>query len=349
MKLSSLKFTLPKENIAMHPPVNREDSRLMVVHKETGKIEHRVFKDISEYFNAGDSLIINDSKVFPAKLIGKKEKTGAKIEVFLLRELKEEDHQWDALVDPARKIRVGNKLYFGNMDLVAEVSDNTTSRGRTLRFLFDGTTEELYEIFDKLGSPPIPDWILNREVLPEDKERYQTIYAKNIGAVVPSFAGFHFNEYILKLLEYKGINITPITIHSGLSDMSIIDVEDVTKYRINAEYFKIGENTCSLVNKSIENKLKVCAVGLSALKAVESSSSSYRTLKPIEGWTNKFLIPSYDFKICNSLITNFHIPKSTLFVNAAAFVGEDLLMEAYNTALKEDYRFFIYGDSMLVI
>lgn len=349
MKLSSLKFDLPKESIALYPPDSRDDSRLMVIHKDTGKIEHRSFKDVTEYFTSGDSLIINDSKVFPAKLIGKKEKTGAKIEVFLLRELKHEDHQWDALVDPARKIRVGNKLYFGNMDLVAEVSDNTTSRGRTLRFLFDGTTAELYQIFEKLGSPPIPDWILKRDVKPIDKERYQTIYAKNIGAVVPSFAGFHFTEYILKLLEYNGIKIVPITIHTGLSDMSVIDVEDVTKYRINAEYFKITENSCKLVNESITSKSKICAVGLSSLKAVESSSSSYSTLKPIEGWTNKFIIPNYDFKICNSLITNFHIPKSTLFVSAAAFLGEELLMEAYNIALKEDYKFFIYGDSMLII
>ncbi len=349
MKLSSLKFDLPKENIAMHPSENRDDSRLMVIYKDTGKIEHHNFKDITDYFKSGDTLIINDSKVFPAKLIGKKEKTGAKIEVFLLRELKSEDHQWDALVDPARKIRVGNKLYFGNMDLIAEVSDNTTSRGRTLRFLFDGTTAELYEIFDKLGSAPIPNWIIKRDITADDKERYQTVYAKNIGAVVPSFAGFHFTKYILKLLEFNEVNVTPVTVHSGLSDMSIIDVEDVTKYKINAEYFKIDEQTCELVNKSKETKSKVCAVGLSALKAVESSSSSYRTLKPIESWTNKFLIPNYDFKICNSLITNFHIPKSTLFVNTAAFLGEELLMEAYNIALKEGYKFFIYGDSMLVI
>ncbi len=349
MKLSSFKFELPKELIAQHPLENRDECRLMVIDRKTGKIEHKVFSDFVKYFKEGDSLVLNDSKVFPAKMLGKKEKTGAKIEVFLLRELKEEDHQWDALVDPARKIRVGNKLYFGNSDLVAEVSDNTTSRGRTLRFLFDGTTEELFEMFDKLGQTPIPEVILGRKSIMQDKEDYQTIFAKNVGAVVAPAAGLHFTKYLLKLLEFNGINISFLTIHTGLSAHSTIDVEDVTKYRVNSEYFKISEKTADTVNKSIKENKKVCAIGADTLKAMESSISSYSTLKPIDGWTNKFIRPTFDFKICNSLLTNFHLSKSTLFMNAAAFMGEELIMDIYNTAIKEKYKFFVYGDAMLII
>lgn len=348
MKLSSFKFTLPSKLIATHPAENREESRLMVVHKATGKIEHRVFKDVLEYFGDNDTMILNDTKIFPAKLYGSKEKTGAQIEVFLLRELESGEHLWDTLVEPARKIRVGNKLYFGDGELVAEVLDNTTSRGRTLKFLFEGTREEFYEIVDQLGLVPLPNQ-LKRKPEPEDRDRYQTVFARKIGAVVPPSSGLHFTAHLLKRLELKGVHILPITLHIGLNTLRIIDVEDLTKYKTSSEYYTISDNVVTEVNTALDNKKQVCAVGTSTAKGLETSVSVAGRLKPIEGWTNKLIFPPYDFKICTSLITNFHLPETLPLVCATAFGGHELIMEAYQVAMKEKYRFFVYGDAMLII
>jgi len=348
MKLSSFKFTLPSKLIASHPVENREEARLMVVHKHTGQIEHKTFKDLIDYLGENDTLVLNDTKIFPSKLYGSKEKTGAQIEVFLLRELESGEHLWDTLVEPARKIRVGNKLYFGDGELVAEVLDNTTSRGRTLKFLFEGTREEFYEIVDQLGFVPLPNQ-LKRKPEAEDRERYQTIYAQHIGAVVPPFAGLHFSAHLLKRLELKGVHIAPLTLHIGLNSMKIIDVEDLTKYRIGSEQFLIPDDTVTTVNTALDDKKQVCAVGTSTIKALETSVSVAGRLKPAQGWTNKLIFPPYDFKVCTSLITNFHLPESLPLVNAAAFGGYELMMEAYQLAIKEKYRFFVYGDAMLII
>lgn len=348
MKLSKFKFDLPTELVASYPAESRDEARLMVVHRDTGKIEHRSFRDILEYFDEEDTLAINDTKVFPAKLYGNKEKTGAQIEVLLLRELNAEQRLWDTLVDPARKIRVGNKLYFGDGELVAEVLDNTTSRGRTLKFLFEGTAEELHNIIDQLGTTPLPSKIA-RKVAPEDRDRYQTVYAKNVGAVVAPTAGLHFTPHLLKHLELKGTQIAPITLHISLGSLKLVDVEDITKYKIDSEYMSIDDNTAQLVNYSLEHKKRVCAVGFSVAKAMESSVSVSKRLKPTEQWTNNFIYPPYNFKICTSLLTNFHLPESAALMNAAAFGGYDLVMEAYQMAIQEKYRFFIYGDAMLIV
>jgi S-adenosylmethionine:tRNA ribosyltransferase-isomerase len=348
MKLSSFKFVLPSKLIASHPVENREEARLMVVHKHTGQIEHKTFKDLTDYLGENDTLVLNDTKIFPSKLYGSKEKTGAQIEVFLLRELESGEHLWDTLVEPARKIRVGNKLYFGDGELVAEVLDNTTSRGRTLKFLFEGTREEFYEIVDQLGFVPLPNQ-LKRKPEPEDRERYQTVYAQKTGAVVPPFAGLHFSAHLLKRLELKGVHIAPLTLHIGLNSMKIIDVEDLTKYKIGSEQFIIPDDTVSTVNTALDAKKQVCVVGTSTIKALETSVSVAGRLKPAQGWTNKLIFPPYDFRVCTSLITNFHLPESLPLVNAAAFGGYDLMMEAYQLAIKEKYRFFVYGDAMLVI
>ncbi|MCG8341155.1 MAG: tRNA preQ1(34) S-adenosylmethionine ribosyltransferase-isomerase QueA [Cytophagales bacterium] len=348
MKLSAFKFNLPPELIALYPPEDRQDARLMVVHKDTGKIEHRIFKDILDYLDEGDTLVINDTKVFPAKLYGTKEKTGAPIEIFLLRELNEELHLWDVLVDPARKIRVGNKLYLGNGELTAEVLDNTTSRGRTLKFLFEGNSQELLSLIDELGETPLPQSI-NRKVEFEDRANYQTVYAKYIGAVAAPMAGLHFTKNLLKRLELKGVAITPITLHIGLGTLRSVDVEDLTKHKVDSEGFMISEETSRLVNKSLDNKKRVCAVGASSLKALESSISASSRVKPIQSWTNKFIFPPYTVRVCNLLISNFHLPGSTLLINSAAFGGYDLIMHAYQVAIKEKYRFSVYGDAMLII
>ena len=348
MKLSSFKFTLPSKLIASHPVENREDARLMVIHRSTGQIEHKTFKDLINYFGENDALILNDTKIFPAKLYGSKEKTGAQIEVFLLRELESGEHLWDTLVEPARKIRVGNKLYFGDGELVAEVLDNTTSRGRTLKFLFEGTREEFYEIVEQLGMVPLPSQ-LKRKPEPEDKERYQTVFAQNIGAVVPPGAGLHFSSHLLKRLELKGAHIAFMTLHIGLNSMKIIDVEDLTKYKIGSEYYTIPEPVAVIANTALDNKKQVCAIGVSTAKALETSVSVAGRLKPAQGWTNKLIFPPYDFKVCTSLVTNFHLPESLPFVNAAAFGSYDLIMEAYRIAIKEKYRFFVYGDAMLIL
>ncbi|MDZ7608494.1 MAG: tRNA preQ1(34) S-adenosylmethionine ribosyltransferase-isomerase QueA [Cyclobacteriaceae bacterium] len=348
MKLSEFKFDLPVGSIALYPAENRDESRLMVVHKSTGKIEHKFFKDLTEYFNDGDVLVINDTKVFPARLYGNKEKTGAKIEVFLLRELNKDMRLWDVLVDPARKIRVGNKLYFGEGDLVAEVIDNTTSRGRTIRFLFDGTDEEFRKLIDSLGETPLPKYI-KRKTEPEDRERYQTIFANVVGAVAAPTAGMHFTRQLVKRLEIIGSAIVPITLHIGLGSFRPVDVEDLTKHKMDSENFQVGTKTVTVVNNALDSKQKVCAVGTTSMRALESSVSANGRLKERQGWTDKFIFPPYEFKICNALITNFHMPESTLLMMACAFGGYDLVMKAYQEAIKENYRFFSYGDAMLII
>ncbi|MEA5257593.1 tRNA preQ1(34) S-adenosylmethionine ribosyltransferase-isomerase QueA [Arcicella aquatica] len=350
MKLSEFRFDLPNNLIALYPPENRGESRLMVVNRKTKTIEHRMFTDILDYFDDGDVMVTNDTKVFPARLFGQKEKTGAKIEVFLLRELNREHRLWDVLVDPARKIRVGNKLYFGDSDLVAEVIDNTTSRGRTIRFLYDGDHKALMKAIHQLGETPLPDEIrFKRKVEAADEERYQTIYAEHVGAVAAPTAGLHFNKIIMKRLELKGINFTPLTLHVGLGTFRQVDVEDLTKHKTDSENFNITGKTCEVVNEGIDNKKKICAIGTTVLKALESSVSADGHLKPIEGWTDKFIFPPYDFRIPNALLTNMHLPESILLMMTSAFGGYDLIKEAYQIAIKEKYKFFSYGDAMLII
>lgn len=351
-KLSQFNFDLPAELVAQYPAEERDQSRLMVVHRKTGKIEHKIFKDILAYFNDGDAMIFNNTKVFPARLFGQKEKTGAKIEVFLLRELNHDARLWDVLVDPARKIRVGNKLYFedehGNDALVAEVVDNTTSRGRTIRFLFDGSEEDFQNELVKLGNTPLPKYI-EREPEAIDRERYQTIYAKELGAVAAPTAGLHFSRELMKRLELKGVRFAELTLHIGLGTFRSIDVEDLSKHKMEAEYFRISPEAAETVNKSILAEKKVCAVGTTVMRAIETSVSAEQLLKPVEGWTNKFIYPPYDFNIANSMITNFHLPKSSLIIMVAAFGGFELIMEAYQQAVKEKYRFYSYGDAMLIL
>lgn len=349
MKLSKFKFKLPENQIALYPTEHRDESRLMVVHKRTGEIEHKIFKDILEYFDENDVLVFNDTQVFPARLYGNKEKTGAKIEVFLLRELNEEMRLWDVLVDPARKIRIGNKLYFGeNDELVAEVIDNTTSRGRTLRFLFDGDHDEFKRVLFSLGETPLPKTI-NRSVEELDAARYQTIFAKNEGAVVAPMAGAHFSRELFKRLEIKGIETGYVTVHFGLGNFRSIDVEDLTKHKMDSEQLFIDENITSIIDKAKDNKNKICAVGISTIKALETAATTNGRIKPYEGWTNKFIFPPYNFSVANSLITNFHLPYSSLLMVATAFGGFDLIMNAYEVAIKENYRFGSYGDAMLII
>ncbi|MFA5574321.1 MAG: tRNA preQ1(34) S-adenosylmethionine ribosyltransferase-isomerase QueA [Brumimicrobium sp.] len=349
MKLSEFNFDLPEELIAKHPAENRDESRLMVIHKDTGEIEHKMFKDIIDYFDEGDVMICNNTKVFPARLHGFKEKTGARIEVFLLRELDRDSLLWDVLVDPARKIRIGNKLFFGeDEELVAEVIDNTTSRGRTLRFLFDGTHEEFKETISKLGETPLPK-LINRPVEPEDEERYQTIYAKEEGAVVAPTAGIHFSKQLLKRLELKGVGLTELTLHLGLGTFREVEVEDLTKHKMDSEEMRISEKVAEVVNTAKANKKRICAVGISSMRAIESSVSTDGFLKPFDGWTNKFIFPPYDFSIADCMITNFHTPSSTLLMMVSAFLGYEKTMEVYKLAIKEKYRFFSYGDAMLII
>ena len=349
MKLSHFQFNLPEELLAEFPTENRDESRLMVVHRKTGTIEHKLFKDIIDYFDDGDVMVLNNTKVFPARLYGNKEKTGARIEVFLLRELNAEQRLWDVLVDPARKIRIGNKLYFGDDDsLVAEVIDNTTSRGRTLRFLYDGSYEEFREKLVELGETPIPKYI-NREVTPEDAERYQTIYAKEEGAVAAPTAGLHFSKHLLKRLEIKGIDFAEVTLHVGLGTFNPVEVEDLSKHKMDSEEMKISQEACDIINNAKANKRRICCVGTTAMRAMESSVSSQRTLNPFTGWTNKFIYPPYDFSLANAMVTNFHTPKSTLLMMISAFCGHDLMMKAYKEAIQEKYRFYSYGDAMLII
>jgi S-adenosylmethionine:tRNA ribosyltransferase-isomerase len=338
MKLSDFGFTLPEERLAEHPAENRDEARLMVLNRATRTIEHKQFKDVIDYFEEGDVMVLNNTKVFPARLFGNKEKTGARIEVFLLRELNEEQRLWDVLVDPARKIRIGNKLYFGEDDsLVAEVIDNTTSRGRTLRFLFDGSYTEFRKKLKQLGETPLPKYI-KREPEAYDKERYQTIYA-----------GMHFSKHLLKRLEIKGIDLAELTLHVGLGTFNPVEVEDLSKHKMDSEELIIEEKAVQIVNAAKAKKNKICAVGTTVMRGLESSVSSIGTLNPYEGWTHKFIFPPFEFSIADCMITNFHTPKSTLLMMASAFADPDFIKEAYQVAIKEEYNFYSYGDAMLIL
>ncbi|MBQ4460609.1 MAG: tRNA preQ1(34) S-adenosylmethionine ribosyltransferase-isomerase QueA [Bacteroidaceae bacterium] len=351
MKLSQFKFKLPEERIALRPSYHRDECKLMVVHKKTGDIEHKVFKDVLDYFDEKDVFVFNDTKVFPARLYGNKEKTGARIEVFLLRELNEEFHLWDVLVDPARKIRIGNKLYFGEDDsMVAEVIDNTTSRGRTLRFLYDGPHDEFKAALYALGEAPIPDFLKERrDADDEDMERFQCIFAKNEGAVTAPTAGLHFSRELLKRMEIKGIESAFLTLHAGLGNFRDIDVEDLTKHKTDSEQMFVGDDVCNIVNTAKQEGRKVCAIGTTVMRAFETAVSTDGRLKPFEGWTNKFIFPPYEFQLADAMITNFHLPMSTLLMMVCAFGGYDVVMNAYDEALKNDYSFATYGDAMLIV
>ena len=322
---------------------------MMVVHRSTGQIENKHFRDILDYFEDKDVFVVNNTKVFPARMYGRKEKTGAKIEVFLLRELNKPNRLWDVIVDPARKIRVGNKLYFGDNDeLVAEVIDNTTSRGRTIRFLWDGTDDEFRKVLEFLGETPLPKYI-KRKPDEEDKERYQTVYAKHEGAVAAPTAGLHFSKELIKRLEIKGIRFAEATLHTGLGTFRPIEVEDLSKHKMDAEYYRIDEDACRIVNKARLSGHRICSVGTTTMRAIESSFTAEKLLKPSEGWTNTFIHPPYQFNIADALITNFHLPKTSLLIMVCAFAGFDLTTEAYKKAIKDKYRFFSYGDAMLVV
>ena len=349
LKLSQFDFKLPPERLAQEPLLNRDDSRMMVVHRNSGLIEHKKFVDILDYFEEGDVMIFNNTKVIPARLYGNKEKTGAKIEVFLMRELNKESRLWDVLVDPARKIRIGNKLYFGeNDDLIAEVIDNTTSRGRTLRFLHDAPYDEFKQKIELLGQTPLPKYI-NREPTAEDEEKYQTVYAKHKGAVAAPTAGLHFSKIILKKLEILGVHIPELTLHIGLGTFRPVEVEDLSKHKMDSEEVFIPSSVAEIVNNGLAKKRKICAVGTTTVRAIETPVSSYQTLKSFNGWTNKFIFPPYDFQITNCMLTNFHSPKSTVLMLVAAFGGHELIMKAYREAIKEKYKFLSYGDCMLII
>ena len=349
MKLSNFDFELPEDLLALYPAEHRDESRLMVLNKKDQTIEHKRFKDVINYFDEGDVLMLNNTKVFPARMFGNKEKTGARIEVFLLRELNAENRLWDVLVDPARKIRIGNKLFFGEDDsLVAEVIDNTTSRGRTLRFLYDGGYEEFREKLLELGETPLPKYI-KRGVEDSDKERYQTIFAKNEGAVAAPTAGMHFSRHLLKRLEIKGINFAEITLHVGLGTFNPVEVEDLSKHKMDSEEIDVDINATTIINKALKEKRRICAVGTTSMRAIESSVSSSGTLNVYNGWTNKFIFPPYEFSIANCMVTNFHMPKSTLMMMTSAFAGHDFMLRAYEEAIKKKYNFFSYGDAMLII
>ena len=349
MKLSHFNFDLPDELLAEYPSENRDEARLMVLNRKDETIEHKYFKDLIDYFDEDDVMILNNTKVFPARLYGNKEKTGARIEVFLLRELNEDQRLWDVLVDPARKIRIGNKLYFGEEEsLVAEVIDNTTSRGRTLRFLYDGSYRDFRVKLNELGQTPLPKYI-KRDVEPEDEDRYQTIFAKNEGAVAAPTAGLHFSKHLLKRLEIKGVNFAEITLHVGLGTFNPVEVEDLSKHKMDSEEIIIKAPAVDTINTAIKNKKRVCAVGTTAMRAIESSVSSSGTLNEFDGWSNKFIFPPYEFSIANCMITNFHTPKSTLLMMASAFAGHDFIKKAYDEAIKEKYKFYSYGDAMLIL
>lgn len=349
MKLSHFHFDLPKDLLAEYPAENRDESRLMVLNRKEQTIEHKQFKDLIDYFEPNDVMVLNNTKVFPARLYGNKEKTGARIEVFLLRELNSETRLWDVLVDPARKIRIGNKLYFGDDEsLVAEVIDNTTSRGRTLRFLYDGSYDEFRQKLTDLGETPLPKYI-KRDAEPEDEERYQTIYAKNEGAVAAPTAGLHFSKHLMKRLEIKGLNFAEITLHVGLGTFNPVEVEDLSKHKMDSEEAFITTKATEVINPAIANNQKICAVGTTVMRALESAVSSDQTLNEFRGWTNKFIFPPYNFSIANCMITNFHTPKSTLLMMVSAFAGHDFIKKAYEEAVKEKYKFYSYGDAMLII
>ncbi|MBZ9778234.1 tRNA preQ1(34) S-adenosylmethionine ribosyltransferase-isomerase QueA [Psychroflexus sp. CAK8W] len=349
MKLSQFEFTLPEDLLAEFPSEHRDEAKLMVVNRKDGTIEHKMFKDVINYFNEKDVMVFNNTKVFPARLYGNKEKTGAKIEVFLLRELNPETRLWDVLVDPARKIRIGNKLYFGEDEsLVAEVIDNTTNRGRTLRFLYDGSYQDFRNKLTELGQTPLPKYI-KRDVVPEDAERYQTIYAKKEGAVAAPTAGLHFSKHLLKRLEIKGIDFAEVTLHIGLGTFNPVEVEDLSKHKMDSEEIMIDSEATSIINNAKSEKRRICAVGTTVMRTLESAVSSNQRLNEYNGWTNKFIFPPHDFSIANCMITNFHMPKSTLLMMISAFAGHDLMEKAYKEAIKEKYKFYSYGDAMLIL
>ncbi|MCQ2199037.1 MAG: tRNA preQ1(34) S-adenosylmethionine ribosyltransferase-isomerase QueA [Paludibacteraceae bacterium] len=349
MKLSQFKFELPDELIAQYPTEERDECRLLVLHKKTGEIEHKVFKDVLDYFDDKDVFVFNDTKVFPAILHGNKEKTNANIEVTLLKELNPEIKLWDVLVEPARKIRIGNKLYFGEDDsLVAEVIDNTTSRGRTLRYLFDGTYEEFKQTLDNLGETPLPPYI-TRPAEKADRERYQTYYAKKEGAVMAPAAGMHFSRELLKRLEIKGCEFAYVTLHAGLGNFRDVDVEELTRHKTDSEPLFITEENTEIINQAKEERRNICAVGATTLRALETSVTTSGTVKPFEGWTNKFIFPPYKFSVANRCITNLHLPYSTLLMMSCAFGEYDVVMKAYQEAVKEKYRFGAFGDAMLIM
>lgn len=349
MKLSQFRFFLPPELIANHPPLNRDEAKLIVLNRKDQTIKHKTFKDILKYFSEGDVFVLNDTKVFPAILFGEKEKTGAKIEVFLLRELNKETRLWDVMVDPARKIRIGNKLFFGEeKSLVAEVIDNTTSRGRTIRFLYDGEYEDFKKTIQRLGKTPLPK-IHNRPIEPEDAERYQTIYAKHEGSIAAPTAGLHFSRQIMKHLELIGIDFANITLHTGLGNFRNIEVEDLTKHKMDSEEILVDQYNADIINNAKDNKNKICAVGTTSMKALETTVSITKKIKPFKGWTNKFIFPPYKFLVADAMITNLHLPQSSMMMSASAFAGHDFLMRAYKEAIKKKYTFFTYGDAMLII
>jgi S-adenosylmethionine:tRNA ribosyltransferase-isomerase len=349
MKLSQFRFDLPLNLIAQNPTHKREDSRMMVIHRKTGQLENKHFRDIIDYFDDKDVMVVNNTKVFPARMYGRKEKTGAKIEVFLLRELNKPNRLWDVIVDPARKIRVGNKLYFGeNDELVAEVIDNTTSRGRTIRFLWDGTEEDFRKMLAFMGETPLPKYI-KRKPDEEDRERYQTVYAKKEGAVAAPTAGLHFSKELIKRLEIKGLRFAEVTLHTGLGTFRPIEVEDLSKHKMDAEYYSIDQTACDIVNKAKDKGRRICSIGTTTMRAMESSFTAKKRLKPSEGWTNNFIHPPYNFSIADALVTNFHLPKTSLLIMTCAFAGYDLTIEAYKKAIKDKYRFFSYGDALIVI
>lgn len=349
MKLSQFKFKLPEEKIAKYPAPHRDECRLMVLHRKTGEIEHKMFKEILNYFDEHDLFVFNDTKVFPARLYGNKEKTGARIEVFLLRKLNQELRLWDVLVDPARKIRIGNKLYFGEGNsIVAEVIDNTTSRGRTLRFLYDGDHDEFKRQLYALGEAPLPRFV-GRESEPEDMEQFQCIFAKNEGAVTAPAAGLHFSRELMKLMEIKGIDFSFITLHCGLGNFRETDVEDLTKHKMDSEEVHVGAECCQMVNNAKENNRKVVAVGTTVQRALEACVGTNHRIKEYDGWTNKFIFPPYEFNVADAMVSNFHLPYSTLLMLTSAFGGYENTMNAYKVALQEDYRFGVYGDAMLII
>ena len=349
MRLSQFKYRLPEDRIAQEPVFHRDESKLMVVHRGTGDIEHCQFKDILNQFDEHDVFVFNDTQVFPARLFGNKEKTGARIEVFLLRELNPDMRLWDVLVDPARKIRIGNKLYFGeDNSMVAEVIDNTTSRGRTLRFLFDGSHDEFKRALYSLGVAPLPSYI-HRPAIPEDMDRFQTIYSRNEGAVTAPAAGLHFSRELMKRMEIKGIDSAFITMHIGLGNFRSIDVEDLTKHKMDSEQMFIEADACHMVNEAIQSGHRVCAVGTSVAKGMETAVGTDGLLKEYEGWTNKFIFPPYEFVLPNALITNFHLPLSPMLMMTCSFGGYETIMNAYEEAIRNDYRFGAYGDAMLII
>ncbi|MBQ2024422.1 MAG: tRNA preQ1(34) S-adenosylmethionine ribosyltransferase-isomerase QueA [Alistipes sp.] len=349
MKLSQYEFDFKLDLIAQYPTINRDDSRLLVLHRDTGEIEHKTFSDVLDYFEEKDRFVFNDTKVFPARLYGNKEKTGAEIEIFLLRELNSELRLWDVLVDPARKIRIGNKLYFGEDDILgAEVIDNTTSRGRTLRFLYDGSYEEFKQTLYRLGETPLPRWV-RKTVEPEDAERYQTIFAEKEGAVVAPTAGMHFSKHLLKWMEIKGIERSFITLHAGLGNFRSVDVEDLSKHKVDSEQFFVTEQTAEELNNTKNDGHKIVAVGTTVMRTLETVVSTHGMIKPQNGWTNKFIFAPYDFTVADAMISNLHLPCSTQLMMVAAFGGYDKVMNAYDVAVKEGYRFGTYGDAMLIL